>query len=399
MATDFQLELQRIPTNFRGERCFTHARAAAAPDGSAVITTQPLRLSGSDIFYGMHHLLSRDGGRTWSPPAVIPALARHPFAGHPGWELTLADATPLFHRASGRFLLAGMSMLYCDDELIPEPRPRHTAYSSMEPASGRWNACRLLDMPPTPDDAFFCAAAGCAQYLELENGDLLIPFYFMNMKKACELHRNSFQSAVMRCSFDGELLRCLEYGNALQIPVPRGLYEPSLIRHDNRFYLTLRNDRAGYVAVSDDGLHYTAPVEWRYDDGGELGNYNTQQHWISGGGKLYLVYTRRGAHNDHIFRHRAPLFIAETDPGTLRLIRATERIVIPERGARLGNFGCTRLSSSESWVVAAEWMQAPENGAETEAERARNRADWRRCAERGSDNSIFIAKLRFGERN
>ena len=52
---------------------------------------------------------------------------------------------------------------------------------------------------------------------------------------------------------------------------------------------------------------------------------------IAGG--LFLVYTRRGANNDHIPRNRAPLFIARVDPGKLHVIRATERIAIPERGA------------------------------------------------------------------
>ena len=49
-----EIELQRIGTNFTGKTCFTHARAAVASNGSAVMTTQPLRLSGSDIYYGLH---------------------------------------------------------------------------------------------------------------------------------------------------------------------------------------------------------------------------------------------------------------------------------------------------------------------------------------------------------
>ncbi len=39
----------------------------------------------------------------------------------------------------------------------------------------------------------------------------------------------------------------------------------------------------------------------------------------------FLVYTRRGADNDHVFRHRAPLFIAQVDPKRLDVIRASER--------------------------------------------------------------------------
>ena len=72
---------------------------------------------------------------------------------------------------------------------------------------------------------------------------------------------------------------------------------------------------------------------------------------------LFLVYTRTGASNDHVFRHRAPLFIAQVDPGKLCVIRRTERILVPERGARLGNFGVTEVNEHETWVTVAEWMQ------------------------------------------
>ena len=60
------------------------------------------------------------------------------------------------------------------------------------------------------------------------------------------------------------------------------------------------------------------------------------------------------------------------------LIRATETIAVPERGARLGNFGCHRVNDNESWIVAAEWMQP----------------DWKVCMQYGSRNTIFIAKIR-----
>ena len=37
----------------------------------------------------------------------------------------------------------------------------------------------------------------------------------------------------------------------------------------------------GYVTSSDDGLHYAPIRPWTFDDGTELGSYNTQQHWVS----------------------------------------------------------------------------------------------------------------------
>ncbi|MEI3002764.1 MAG: sialidase family protein [Victivallis sp.] len=381
-----EIELKRIDTCFSGEFCYTHARAAVAPDGFAVMTTQPLRLSGSDIYYGMRELVSRDGGKSWSAICEVPELSRRPFPGRPELELAMADATPHFHRATGRFLLVGASMVYQNDEFVPDPRPRHTVWSCMNPADGKWSSYRLLEMPSDPEDTFFSAAAGCAQYLELDNGELLIPFYTMNREAARHPWENSFSAAVMRCSFDGETLRYLEHGPLLSHPVPRGFCEPSVIGYAGRFYLTLRNDEAGYVTVSGDGLRYRPPVEWKFDDGEPLGNYCTQQHWITGGGKLLLVYTRRAENNGHVFRHRAPLFAAEVDPDSLRIRRDTDRIAVPERGARLGNFGCAHLSGTESWVVVSEWMQSPgPPGPE----------NLKRCTDRGSDNSIFIARLLF----
>lgn len=115
----------------------------------------------------------------------------------------MADATPHFHRATGRFLLVGASMVYQNDEFVPDPRPRHTVWSCMNPADGKWSSYRLLEMPSDPEDTFFSAAAGCAQYLELDNGELLIPFYTMSREAARHPWENSFSAAVMRCSFDG----------------------------------------------------------------------------------------------------------------------------------------------------------------------------------------------------
>jgi hypothetical protein len=177
----------------------------------------------------------------------------------------------------------------------------------------------------------------------------------------------------------------LGQGNELSIETDRGLGEPSLTRFGNRYYLTLRHDKAGYVATSDDGLHYGAPVKWTWDDGRELGNYNTQQHWVTHSDALYLVYTRRGANNDHVFRHRAPLFIGQVDPDKLCVLRDTERILVPERGARLGNFGVTEVSPAETWVTVAEWMQT----------NPPKPFDYTIPMKYGSNNAVFAARIRW----
>ena len=83
-------------------------------------------------------------------------------------------------------------------------------------------------------------------------------------------------------------------------------------------------------------------------------------------------------------RHRAPLFMAQVDTEQLRVIRDTEQVIIPERGARLGNFGVTRISERESWVVAAEWMQTT----------LPDPFDCTVCEKYGSDNSIWLARIK-----
>src|SRR5690606_9954785 len=150
-------------------------------------------------------------------------------------------------------------------------------------------------------------------------------------------------------------------------------------------YLTIRSDEAGWVTSGSDGLHFDPVQKWTFDDGSDLGNYNTQQHWVTHSDGLYLVYTRRGANNDHVFRHRAPLFMAKVDSEKLCVIRATERILVPEKGARLGNFGVVDISPDETWVTTAEWMQTL----------SPNSRDWRIPMKYGSDNRVYAARIKW----
>ena len=179
-------------------------------------------------------------------------------------------------------------------------------------------------------------------------------------------------SMVLRCSFDGENITVLEMGTPLTIHIKRGLYEPSLVCHNGDYYMTLRNDECGLVAKSCDGLKYTDLQLWKWQDGSILQNYNTQQHWMTIGDELYLVYTRRGATNDHVFRHRAPLFAAKVE--NIRLVKDSEVVIVEQRGARLGNFGVTPYNDG-AIVMAAEWMQP------------------KGCERYGSDNNIYVAKI------
>jgi hypothetical protein len=154
-----------------------------------------------------------------------------------------------------------------------------------------------------------------------------------------------------------------------------------LIAFKGRYFLTLRNDIKGYVSVSNDGLQFADQKPWLFDDGTELGSYNTQQHWLAHSDGLFLVYTRRGANNDHIVRHRAPLFMAQVNPETLQVMRSTEKIVVPERGAEMGNFGACAISETESWVTVSEGMFMKDS------------------KQRGAEGATFVARVLWAKPN
>ncbi len=51
--------------------------------------------------------------------------------------------------------------------------------------------------------------------------------------------------------------------------------------------------------------------------------------------------------------------MAAVDIERLCVIRASEREMLPNNGARYGNFGVVNVSEDETWITEAEWMQVP----------------------------------------
>jgi hypothetical protein len=266
-------------------------------------------------------------------------------------ETVITDFWPKWHAGSGTLLGTGQGAEFVDDQAPLVDGRRTTAFSRYDAESHAWSKWDVMRMPL--EEMQHSCGAGCAQRVDLPNGEILLPVYF------CSPGSRIWRARVLRCRFDGTSLAVVEAGNTMSVESHRGLAEPSLAVFRGKYYLTLRHDLTAYVAVSDDGLHFGPIREWKWDDGADLGSYNTQAHWVTHSDGLFLVYTRRGADNDHIFRHRAPLFMAEVDLATLRVKRATERILIPQRGARYGNFGVCDVSPHETWVVETEWMQRP----------------------------------------
>jgi hypothetical protein len=350
----FTVKLDVVKQELHPDFCWFHPRAAAIPGrgrdgGPAVIVTMQKHLKVSDYYSGLWMMWSDDLGRTWTGPSEIAELAwvREPS----GVVVAVADVTPGWHAPSGKLLAIGCSVRYSPEgrQLADAKRPSQTAYAVFDPETGGWSGWRTVEMPP--DEKFDFARCACSQWLVDVDGTLLLPIYY---GKSAGVPASV---TVVRCGFDGESITYREHGTELELDVVRGLCEPSLVLFQDRYFLTIRNDVKGYVTTGTDGLHFDAIRPWTFDDGAELGSYNTQQHWLAHADALYLVYTRRGAGNDHIFRHRAPLFIARVDPERLCVLRDTERVLIPERGAQMGNFGAAPINERESWVTVAEYVK------------------------------------------
>ena len=278
-------------------------------------------------------------------------------------------------RADGKLLAIGCQVRYSPkgEQLDDVTRAHQTVYAVFDPKTDRWSPWQVLELPP--DEQFNFARNACSQWLVQPDGQLLVPLYIGRNS------REPFSTTVAECRFDGTRLTYVRHGSVLKLNLARGLYEPSLIAFRGRYFLTLRNDERGYVSVSDDGLQFAEPKPWLFDDGTELGSYNTQQHWLAHSDGLFLVYTRRGANNDHIVRHRAPLFMAQVDPATLQVIRRTEKVVVPERGAELGNFGAAAINESESWITVSEGMFMKDS------------------RERGAEGATFVARVIWAKPN
>jgi hypothetical protein len=376
----FSIELN-VPTKlFDGKKCWSHPRAGIVPslgvnkNPRVVMTMNSLDLAGSDVFYGMFGIHTDNLSKNWTKPKNLKTMApRYEIIDGVERPVAVSDFWPKWHSATKTLLGTGHTVVYTADWKVTNPRPRHTSYSIYNTTTGKWDNWQKLKMPD--NEKFYNSGAGCVQRYDLEDGTILLPISFRPPgKNSCV--------TVCKCSFNGTTLEYISNGTELELnDDTRGLGEPSLTKFNGEYFLTIRNDKKGFAAKSKDGLNFEKYIPWEFDDGTELGSYNTQQHWVTHSEGLFLVYTRRGANNDHVFRHRAPLFIAQVDPVKLCVIRETEQILVPERGARLGNFGVCDVSSNETWVTVSEWMQ-PEG-----------------VEKYGSDGSVFVAKIKWNKPN
>jgi hypothetical protein len=370
------IKLNTLRSGFDFKTCWVAPMMTISADHSLrVLSMGKLDLSGSDVFEGTYCSYSKDQGKTWSEPTRPDVFARKPnrFGGTTCYEIFTKRLAK-----NGQIIGFGQAVQYTPDNRVDHRHPRANAVFFLNQDTLQWSAPIELEIPPAIQKDFTQLGF---QVVDMANGDLLLP-----MATTCLPNYLSKVHVVRLRIADGQV-RTIDYGAALdQVRQPRGLYEPSLIQFRGNYYLTLRNDITGYVAASEDGLNYQAPRPWCFDNGELLGNYNTQQRWVrNGDDELYLIYTRRNANNENVFRHRGPVMIAQVDPHRLCVIRETEQIVVPNRGARMGNFMATEIAPRRSWFTVAEWMQNDLKGY--------GRAGAEYCAGFGSDNSVFLADI------
>lgn len=90
---------------------------------------------------------------------------------------------------------------------------------------------------------------------------------------------------------------------------------------------------------------------------------------------VFITYTMLLLFGSDIFNDN--YFVRSIDGGKQCLIKDSEVILVPELGARLGNFTVTEISNMEFWLLTAEWVQPLG------------------CEKYGSNNAIWIAKICF----
>ena len=276
---DYKIELEVVTKHWDGEFNWTQARVAAIPgignDGQPrlIMTMQKWFVSHSDYYSGLYTMQSDDMGATWNGPKEQPALGwRH---GEDNIIIGICDFTPGWHEKTGKLLALGHTVYYVEGGKLMTNRPRSTAYAVYDPETDEWSAWKQMKVPD--EIKFYNSGSGCGQWLVKPDGGLFIPAYF----KAKGDTTSCYSSTIFHCRFDGQELSYIRHGEELSLNEPRGVYEPSLAVFDNRYYLTLRNDKKAYVTVSEDANHWQPVKPWTFDNGLEIGSYNTQQHWAT----------------------------------------------------------------------------------------------------------------------
>ena len=332
-----------------------HTRCCKIGDGTLFMSMQSA--DGSD-FYGPVHESVFDG-KKWSTPVGIPGLDWQPCVDD--ISEGICDVVPYYHAPTDTVLAIGHNVYYKDGALFDSlgdweenkgPVVCRYPVWAIRNAKGEWIRTRQkLAVPGFERCSMY--SCGSSQWFFRGKNEVFIPITFgvFGRRDRCVCSTRFF--------YDGEKLEFIEKGNVLELPVDRGLLEPSIVDLGNRVLMTIRaEDGCGYVSESADGLNWGPIKAWQFDDGEKIEMSSTQQHFLYCGGKLHLVYTRANGTNSHVVRFRAPLYIAEVNDD-LKLVKASEEIVLPmldegDHAPGMGNFQAIAISDNEAIVSVGE---------------------------------------------
>ncbi|MDB6003134.1 MAG: sialidase [Prosthecobacter sp.] len=302
-----------------------------------LMTLSKLSTTGTDVYRGLGYATSTDGGTTWTPLVELPYIARPLRDGITGM---FGAVLPVFHPQTGKVLLLGNCVGYTGygTSSVKLTGLRYPAFAVYDVATAKWSA----DYTVLDDQQEANTTSGFPWILA--DGTLLWP---------C----NGGQ--VLKASFDGEKVTILARSPQIEGlgKQAKNTGEYHLTKSGDKFYIAMRCPDQNRIAVSDDGQHFAPAVPLRWDDGTVVPSMATQMRWVRQQGRLYLVYTRVDPSSKGIFRNRAPLWMAELEPVTVRLKKSTEVIAVPISPGRddLGNFGATFVSDELSLITTSEF--------------------------------------------
>ena len=350
-----------------------HPSVTVLKDGRWMATMQDV--SNSDFYGEPLFSISSNKGRTWSKPQVIKPLGNTVRASAPGFIEGVADPRP-FTLQDGSVIVIGCSNFYLGDSrantdkknfsLLPVTKSYYTIWDK---TSQQWGPRYELELPGFGNRA---AAAACIQICLWDEDKIIVPFYVdadANNPHPGAPERFAVMSAVYR-KVNGKL-KFIAQSRTMTLPVKRGMVEPSVVQlPDKSFAMTIRaEDLRMYCSFSPDGVSWSEPQVWCWDDGVPLTTNSTQQHWLKLGKRLFLVYTRfDGSNFPKPWRYRGPLYMAEAVPGKTQLIRNSEKVVFNREkingvDLRFGNFHCTQQDDNSALVTdAAYYAEITPNG-------------------------------------
>ncbi|HQH52856.1 MAG TPA: exo-alpha-sialidase [Candidatus Hydrogenedentes bacterium] len=371
---DYQIIVETPYKELSNEFSWSHPYLAAIPPADhagtpmvIMLAQKMLKNDAGDYYSGSYELRTGDLSMTWSGPTAVPELA---WVKEDGYDMALSGMVPNWHPQTAKILAIGHCAMYDQTgTYIDRPGSQWVSYTVYDPQTGAWSRGQPLGQR---GQDYFGTAASCDQWLIEPDGTVLAPVYVQPSQGA------RWAVAVWKCAFDGKSLSVVARGDLIARDRFRGMHEPSITKFRGLYWLTIRANDTAFVATSRDGLHFEPPIEWKFDDGQPLGSQNTQQHWITHHEGLFLAYTRKTGDNDDVFRNRAPLFIAQVDPDERVVLRSTERILLPNRGVPLGNFGVNHVTPYETWVSAGECMW-PYHG--------------KLPTDRGAEGAILVARI------